>query len=186
MNTTIYMIRHAESPYDDGTERTRGLTTKGIRDVEKVTDILLEEGINVIISSPYQRAILSVKELAQALNLDIEIKEDLRERFFSLEIVENLSSVISDKFYDFDYSLLGGESNSVCQKRAISVIKNILKEHNGKKIAIGTHGLVMTLMLNYFDSRYGLEFFTQLDKPDIYRLKFEHLDLIEVTRLWER
>ena len=87
MNTTIYMIRHAESPYDDGTERTRGLTTKGIRDVEKVTDILLEEGINVIVSSPYQRAILSVKVLAQALDLEIEIKEDLRERFFSLEIV---------------------------------------------------------------------------------------------------
>jgi len=35
MMTTIYMVRHAESPYTEGTERTRGLTTKGKSDVEE-------------------------------------------------------------------------------------------------------------------------------------------------------
>ena len=39
MKTIIYMVRHAESPYNEGTERTRGLTTKGKGDVEKVTEI---------------------------------------------------------------------------------------------------------------------------------------------------
>jgi len=67
------------------------------------------------------------------LGLDIETFEDLRERHFAREIIENLMSVISEKFYDFDYSLPGGESNSECQNRSISVIKNILKEHSGKK-----------------------------------------------------
>lgn len=158
MNTIVYMVRHAESPYDEGTERTRGLTTKGKSDVEKVTEILKEEGIDIIISSPYNREILSVEGLAQNLGLDIETFEDLRERHFAGEIIENLMSVIREKFYDFDYALPGGESNSDCQNRSISVIKNILKEHSGKKIAIGTHGLVMTLMINYFDSSYGLDF----------------------------
>jgi 2,3-bisphosphoglycerate-dependent phosphoglycerate mutase len=178
------MVRHAESPYNEGTERTRGLTTKGKGDVEKVTEILKEEGIDVIISSPYNRAILSIEGLAQNLGLDIETIEDLRERHFAREIIENLMSVINEKFYDFDYSLPGGESNSECQNRSISVIKNILKEHSGKKIAIGTHGLVMTLMMNYFDSSYGLDFLNQLKKPDIYKLSFENLELIEVIRLW--
>ncbi|MFD2613432.1 histidine phosphatase family protein [Paenibacillus gansuensis] len=186
MKTIIYMVRHAESPYTEGTERTRGLTTKGKGDVEKVTEILKEEGIDVAISSPYNRAILSIEGLAQYLGLDIKTFEGLRERCFAGEIIEDaeLMSVIREKFYDFDYSLPGGESNSDCQNRSISVIKNILKEHSGKKIAIGTHGLVMTLMMNYFDSSYGLDFLNQLKKPDIYKLRFENLELKEVIRLW--
>ncbi len=184
MKTIIYMVRHAESPYNEGTERTRGLTTKGKGDVEKVTEILKEEGIDVIISSPYNRAILSIEGLAQNLGLDIKTFEDLRERYFAGEVIADLMSVIREKFYDFDYSLPGGESNSDCQNRSISVIKTILKEHSGKKIAIGTHGLVMTLMMNYFDSSYNLDFLNQLKKPDIYKLSFENLELKEVIRLW--
>lgn len=92
MKTVIYMVRHAESPYNEGTERTRGLTTKGNGDVEKVTEILKEEGIDVIISSPYNRAILSIEGLAQHFGLDIEIYEDLRERHFSRDIILNFES----------------------------------------------------------------------------------------------
>ena len=68
-------------------ERTRGLTTKGKGDVEKITEILKEEGIDVIISSPYNRAILSIEGLAQNLGLDIKTFEDLRERHFAGEVI---------------------------------------------------------------------------------------------------
>lgn len=64
------------------------------------------------------------------------------------------------------------------------MLKTLLKEHKGKKIVIGTHGLVMTLMMNYFDSNYGLEFFDQVKKPDIYRMQFEDQELREITRMW--
>ena len=87
-------------------------------------------------------------------------------------------------FNDPDYALSGGESNHVCQTRATAVLKSILEEYKGKKIAIGTHGNVMTLMMNYFDSNYGFDFFNQTKKPDIYKMEFENSDLREVTRLW--
>lgn len=64
------------------------------------------------------------------------------------------------------------------------MLKTILKEHKGKKIAIGTHGLVMTLMMNHFGSNYGLDFLDQLKKPDIYNMQFEDLELKEVIRIW--
>lgn len=67
METIVYMVRHAESPYSEGTERTRGLTVKGYSDLEKVLEILSSEGIDVIISSPYARAILTVEPIAQKL-----------------------------------------------------------------------------------------------------------------------
>ncbi|MDR6726888.1 2,3-bisphosphoglycerate-dependent phosphoglycerate mutase [Paenibacillus amylolyticus] len=184
MKTTIYMVRHAESPYDEGNERTRGLTAKGRADVEKITKLLSDEGIDIILSSPYRRAVLSVEGLAQHLNLEIDTFEDLRERHFSSDDVIDLMSNIRNNFYNAEYALPGGESNADCQNRSITVLKTILKEHKGKKIAIGTHGLVMTLMMNHFDSNYGLAFLDQLKKPDIYKMQFEDLELKDVTRLW--
>ncbi|PWW39927.1 MULTISPECIES: histidine phosphatase family protein [Paenibacillus] len=186
MKTIIYMVRHGESPYNEGNERTRGLTPKGKMDIEKVTKLLIGEGINMIISSPYTRAILSVEGLAENLKLDIKVFEDLRERHFASYHIENaeLMYSIRKSFNDFDYTLSGGESNADCQKRAISVLKPLLKENKGKKIAIGTHGLVMTLMMNHFDSAFGLEFLDQLKKPDIYKMQFEDLELEKVTRMW--
>lgn len=188
MKTTIYMVRHAESPYNEGNERTRGLTLNGKMKIENITEILMNEGIDIIISSPYARAILSVEGLAQQLNLDIQIFEDLRERHFAGEDyrIDNteLMSMIREKFNEPDYALPGGESNTVCQNRSVAVLTSILKEYEGRKIAVGTHGLVMTLMMNHFDSNYGLDFLNQLKKPDIYRLDFEDSKLKEVTRLW--
>lgn len=184
MKTTIYMVRHAESPYNEGNERSRGLTAKGKVDAEKVTKLLIGEGIDIIISSPYSRAILSVEGLAQHLNLEIETIEDLRERHFSSEHTIDLMSNIRDNFYNPEYALPGGESNADCQDRSIAVLKTILKEHRGKKIAIGTHGLVMTLMMNHFDPNYGLDFLGELMKPDIYKMQFEELELKEVIRIW--
>lgn len=47
MKMTVYMVRHAESPYDEGNERTRGLTAKGKADIEIVTKLLSDEGIDI-------------------------------------------------------------------------------------------------------------------------------------------
>lgn len=129
MKTILYMVRHAESPYNEGNERTRGLTSKGKIHAEKVTEILIDEGIDIIISSPYARAILSVEGLARQLNLEIKTFEDLRERYFAAEdyIIDNteLMSAIRDNFNDLDYALQGGESNHACQHRAITVLETM-------------------------------------------------------------
>nr|WP_256224218.1 histidine phosphatase family protein [Paenibacillus sp. 1_12] len=151
--------------------------------------MLKDEGINVIVSSPYARAILTLEGLAKELDLDIQIFEDLRERHFLGEdyIISNeeFMSALNKGFDDLDLVLPGGESNTVCQNRSVGVLKNILEEYKGKKIAIGTHGNVMTLMMNYFDSNYGFDFLNQTKKPDIYKIQFKDLEIEEVTRLWK-
>lgn len=105
MKTIIYMVRHAESPCDEGDERTRGLTAKGKADAEKVTKFLIGEGIDVIVSSPYTRAVLSVEGLAQHINLEVETFEDLRERHFSTDNILDLMSNIRNNFYNPEYTL---------------------------------------------------------------------------------
>lgn len=188
MRTAIYMVRHAESPYNEGTERTRGLTPDGLLKSRRVTEILKHEGIEAIISSPYSRATLTLEGLASDLNLEMKTHEDLRERHFASEsyLVRDSEFMESLRysFEDFHYALPGGESNHACQQRAVAVLLQILREYNGSKVAIGTHGNVMALMMNHFDPAYGWDFVNQTSKPDIYRLIFEDMRLLEVTKLW--
>ena len=82
------------------------------------------------------------------------------------------------------FSFPGGESSKDAQKRAVKVITSILKSHRGKKIVIGTHGDIMTLMLNHFDKRYSYSFWESTSMPDIYKLTVEGNKLIEVKRMW--
>ncbi|WP_337100036.1 histidine phosphatase family protein [Paenibacillus sp. YIM B09110] len=189
MTTTIYMVRHAESPYAEGSERTRGLSVEGKRKAEQASKLLFNEGISLILSSPYARASLTVEGLAHKLNLDIIEIEDLRERRFADDdykiLDEEFVPAVRRMFEDPSYALPGGESNLICQNRAVAVLKPLLEQHNGSKIAIGTHGNVMTLMMGYFDPYYGFEFWTRTDKPDVYKLEFEGLELKTVTRLWD-
>jgi 2,3-bisphosphoglycerate-dependent phosphoglycerate mutase len=65
-------------------------------------------------------------------------------------------------------------------------LKELLHTFKDKNMVIGTHGAVMTLMMNYFDPSYSLEFLYSTTKPDIYRLEFNDEELISVVRIWEK
>ncbi|RCW48603.1 hypothetical protein DFP97_106306 [Paenibacillus prosopidis] len=49
MKTFIYFVRHAESPYIEGMERTRGLSDKDKLDTLKINEILKDEEIDLFI-----------------------------------------------------------------------------------------------------------------------------------------
>ncbi|BCD22745.1 hypothetical protein BC30090_1642 [Bacillus cereus] len=75
--TTIYFVRHAHSTYTKE-ERERPLSEKGQLDAENVTHLLKDRHIDVVISSPYKRAIQTVQGIANTYHVSIEIEEDLQ------------------------------------------------------------------------------------------------------------
>ena len=188
MNTIIYMVRHGESP-KEGNERTRGLTDKGKLDAQQVSDVLIKEGIEAVISSPYDRSILTVQQLGIHLGQEVLVFEDLKERTFTSEdnriSDKELFPLLKKSFSEPNFSLLGGESNADCQKRAIKVLKKLLNTYQGRKVVIGTHGAVMALMMGYYDSKYDLNFLLHTSKPDIYRMVFNEQELVGIKRLWK-
>ncbi|MBP1989646.1 histidine phosphatase family protein [Paenibacillus eucommiae] len=188
MKTFVYMVRHGESPKTEGNERTRGLTDKGQSDTYRITELLKGEEIEVFVSSPYQRAILTIQELARCAGQEIVVFEDLKERIFSNEDSrmpdKELIPLLEKSFSDPNFALTGGESNIVCQSRAIAVLKELLTIHHGRRIGLGTHGAVMTLMMGYYDKQYDLDFLMHTSKPDVYRMEFDDQALVEVKRLW--
>ncbi|WP_058300495.1 histidine phosphatase family protein [Gorillibacterium timonense] len=189
MNTYLYMVRHGESLKTEGNERTRGLTDKGWADVDRITNLLKEEGIDAFVSSPYRRAVLTIEGLAQSLGKEITVYEELRELNFISEnqgiADQDIYPTLQKMFADPSYSLPGGESNAACLERSVAALKDILQKHKGQKIVVGTHGLIMTLMMGHFDSQYGLDFLLQISKPDVYRLEFKEDMFIGATRLWK-
>lgn len=188
MSTFVYMVRHGDSP-KEGEERTRVLTEKGRRDAERVTAILMAEEIDVVVSSPYLRSIQTVEMVAQSIGKEVLIYEDLKERRFSSADTRisdgELLPLLERSFQDPNYALAGGESNADCQARAVKVLREVLDTNEGRRIAIGSHGAVMTLMMKYFDEKYGLDFLLSTTKPDIYRMEFEGRELLDVQKLWE-
>ena len=66
--TTIYFVRHAEPNYNNHDDMSRELTHKGLKDRVLVTDFLADKQIDVVLSSPYKRAVDTVKEFAEKEN----------------------------------------------------------------------------------------------------------------------
>jgi len=185
MRTNLYFVRHAHSTYTPD-ELGRPLSVKGIADAERVRQVITSEDIDIIISSPYKRAIQTVESFANSIDKEVLLEEDFKERTLSLEPFEDFNLAITRVWENPNFSFPGGESNTIAQKRGVKAVENILQNYEGKNIVIGTHGNIMVLIMNYYDKRYDFSFWKTLDMPDIYKLTFEKNNLIAVNRVWNR
>ncbi|MDQ8735877.1 histidine phosphatase family protein [Paenibacillus sp. LHD-38] len=183
--TNLYLVRHAHSVYTLD-ELTRPLSEQGLNDAKTITDTLKAMKIDVVISSPYKRAIQTVEGIAAYISGAILIEDDFKERLLSGQPVEDFQAAIEKVWEDSSFAWEGGESNVIAQKRGAEAVMQVLKKHPNKNIVIGTHGNLLALILNSFDQSYGFDFWKQLDMPDIYRLAFDGAGLKSVSRVWSR
>lgn len=171
--TSIYFVRHAQPDYAWKNDRTRPLTDEGKIDCEQVQKILRSVPLTYAVSSPYKRSIDTIKGCAEAHNLEIHTDERLRERQKGAN--GNNFGMFQKRWADFDYHEDGGESLAQVQKRNMEALFDILQNHDGQNIILGTHGTALSTILNYYDSTYGCaEFLRMIDyMPYIIRLDFE-------------
>lgn len=182
--TTIYFVRHAHSTYTPD-EFARPLSERGMRDVAEITNLLIDEGIDIVTSSPYKRAVQTVQGIADYLGQDVVVMDDLRERTLTSEPAKDFTSAMETVWKNPAFAWEGGESNVQAQSRGIEALQSLLLTYEGKKVVLGTHGNIMVLMLNYFDARYGYDFWKKLDMPDLYKATFENNTLMSVDKLYK-
>lgn len=185
MITNLYFVRHAHSTCS-ADELHRPLSERGLTDASRVTKLLRQENIDTLISSPYRRAIQTIEGLTEFVDTKIVIEEDFRERLLASTSVEDFDTAIAKVWEDYSFSWEGGESNIAAQNRGVRGLNKVLKQYEGRNIAVGTHGNIMVLIMNYLDKRYDYAFWKQLDMPDIYKLSFDGQRLVGVRRVWER
>ena len=173
--TNIYFVRHAEPNYENHNDRLRELTEKGLRDRETVTEYLADKNIHAVLSSPYKRAVDTVKHFADGQGLEIELVEDFRERTVDNVWIEDFNAFAQRQWTDFDYKLEGGECLREVQQRNIAALNNVLLRYEGKNVAIGSHGTAVSTILRHFQPSFSYPDFRRLQPvmPLIVRLSFE-------------
>lgn len=173
--TNIYFVRHAEPNYENHNDRLRELTEKGLRDREMVTEYLADKNIHAVLSSPYRRAVDTVKHFADSRGMEIELVEDFRERTVDNVWIEDFNAFAQRQWADLDYKLEGGECLREVQRRNIAALIDVLHRYEGKNVVIGSHGTAVSTILRHFQPSFSYPDFRRLQPvmPLIVRLSFE-------------
>lgn len=170
--TTIYFVRHAQPNYENHNDQTRELTEKGLKDRKLVSDYLKDKNIDIILSSPYKRAVDTVKHFADMNNHTIQIIDDFRERKIDSVWIEDFDGFTRHQWEDFSYKLSDGEALYEVQKRNIHALNNVLEKYKDKNIVVGSHGTALSTIINYFDHTFGYEDFVKIKSLMPWIVKF--------------
>ena len=177
----VYFVRHAEPNYDNHDDLTRELTEQGRKDALLVTEFLKDKGIGAVWSSPYHRAIDTVKDFADQAGLTIHTDYDFRERKVGDGWLDDFDSFAEKQWADFGFALEHGETLGEVQTRNLEALQRVLDslgsasgEAGCSNVAIGTHGTALSTVVNYFDTTFGYGDFQRIVDlmPWIVELEF--------------
>ena len=107
--TKIYFVRHAEPNYENHDDMSRELSNKGLKDRKLVTSFLMDKEIDIVLSSPYKRAIDTIRDFAEIRGIDITVMDEFRERRVDSAWIEDFTSFCKKQWDDFYYKLSEGE-----------------------------------------------------------------------------
>ena len=164
---TLYLIRHCSAV---GQEENASLNKDWIKQSYELCSFLQSKWIEKIVSSPYKRAIDSIKPLSEATNVEIEIDDNLIEKVLSDKNMENWRDKLKESFLDLDIKYEWWESSNEAIKRSQLSIDNALNSKYST-IAIVTHWALMTLILKVFDNNIWFNEWNTLSNPDVYKIE---------------
>lgn len=174
--TKVYYVRHAEPNYDNHDDVLRELTPKGLEDRKLVTKFLTDKEINVAVSSPFRRAVDTIKEFTDLKELEIEIIDGFRERKVDSGWIDDFTSFTQKQWDDFTYKLSDGECLQEVQERNVSALLKLIEQYKEKNIVIGGHGTALSTIINYFDASFGYEEFSKIKNKMPWIVEFQFDD----------
>jgi 2,3-bisphosphoglycerate-dependent phosphoglycerate mutase len=169
--TTLILVRHAQSAPDPALpERKWPLSELGRRQAVKLAPALAEFGVEALASSPYRRAIDTLRPYAGHAGLDIALDEDLRERALGgwLPNLADVEEAVRRMHADLDFQLDGGESGRACITRFDAALARVVAANPDRTVAVGAHGGV----IGHLIARQGValpdEFWKRIRNPHLF------------------
>ena len=170
--TEIYLVRHAASQPDAGIpEPLWPLSAKGRAQAQELASFLKEIAPHHLYSSPYPRAVDTLRPVAEQLNLEIRLDFALRERKLTEGFRPDWLELLRRSWADFDFALEGCESSRAAQTRVVETILRIANNHSGRRIVVASHGNAIGLALHHGKPTFGFEQWQRLRNPDVRKLK---------------
>lgn len=182
--TNIYFIRHAEPNFENHDDMTRELSAKGLKDRELVTKFLMDKQIDAVVSSPFKRAIDTVRDFADKNNLKITAIDDFRERRVDSCWIEDFTSFSKKQWEDFTYKLSDGECLAEVQARNIAALNKLLDDYQDQNVVVGSHGTALSTIINYYDKTFEYDGFHEIRHlmPWVVQFTFDGKELIEINK----
>ena len=169
---TIYLIRHAQST---GQQPDGDLTELGKQQAQDLIALLSAIGPDGAYSSPYLRALDTIRPYCDSAGLDIQTDPDLAERQlkpFDLWLpFDELMHHLRLSFENWDYKMEGGESLNNTQRRALRGLRKIARSDFERPI-VAAHGNLIAAVLGAIDPNFGFEQWRAMKNPHLYRLSF--------------
>ena len=205
MNTTIYLVKHADELKENGIKNINDntqlmnekyiLSVKGEEQSRTLSQNPELDNIDVLWSSSYARAKATAKYIAYRNNIEMNIDSNLNER--KLGNLEDLSKWMENKtigvvqayLQDKKWKAREGESCEEATKRVTLFLQKILKENDGKRIVLVSHGaLISFLLTNWCDlnEKMNLVFnnkIIEIKEPSITKLVFDNQKLIDIKSI---
>jgi len=175
----VLLVRHAE-PMPFGTpdiaDDDRPLTESGRAAARELAAELDGWELTAIYSSPYARSVETVTVLAERRGMRVQLLDDLRERRHDVGQHDDWRVTLERAWTDTDYALPGGESSRDAQRRAIGILDLLRVRHSdGGRLVLGSHGNLISLMLQALEPGVGFDFHMAMPTPALYRLTHDGL-----------
>lgn len=175
MDTEIVLVRHALSvqPTADGPdELTRPLTPAGLRQARDLVGALVEPRPVAVWSSPYRRAVQTVRPTAQALGLSVRPCWNLREWEDGLPYTTDWEPHYERSWADPSFARPDGESLDQVAVRAVAAVRALATAHPGRRVVAATHSTFVTRALCGFGVVVDWAFERRMPMPAAYRFRF--------------
>lgn len=162
MATNFILIRHGEPRYDEVIDRGFGglgyefgkLTDNGVYQAEKRAKDPLLKDAEIIISSPYTRALQTAAIISKETNISLTVENDLHEWLPDTNFIYDykVNDAVQEYFESEGKRNVGHkyrwESYEDIKRR---VHLTLLKYKNYKKVIVVCHGIVMSTLTRFDD-----------------------------------
>lgn len=166
--TYVLLIRHGENDWV-GTDRLAGrspgvhLNDKGRQQAQELAQLLQQQPLAAIYSSPLDRCVQTAQPLADALSLPVTVEPGVLEVDYGgwqaghLKELAKLPEWHLVQHYPSTFRFPQGETLREVQSRAISAIERIRDAHPNQVVAIFSHGdVIRTTMAHYLGTPLDL------------------------------
>jgi 2,3-bisphosphoglycerate-dependent phosphoglycerate mutase len=176
VDAEVVLVRHADShrPYAGGPgDHERGLSDLGLAQAAELAPSLAALSPTAVLSSPYLRAVQTVRPAAERAGLPVLPVWELREWDSGLAPRPDWAERFADSWADPDLARPGGESLAALTVRAVAALTGLAREHPGGTVLVGTHGtFVARALLGFGATGLDWTFLRLMPMPAVYRLDF--------------
>jgi len=160
--TNIYLVRHGSTEWNEkriwqGVVDTE-LSSRGIEEVEKVSEFFKNKSIDAIFSSPMKRARQTANIIASKIGYDsdrIITDNRLREceiRLWNGKTNEEIAQLYATQFHEWftnlNSNIAGVESLESVQERMHDSLMDVIVHFTNKNVIIVSHAIAMRMLIS--------------------------------------